>query len=95
MKDWTIKRRNGDTILYVIKDSTGERFYEGDMVWHEEYNEIGPIRFDGSLTGTKYFDDWYEGYVRADSGIYPISEISALVQRPLEAKEELSMMLLL
>jgi len=94
MKNWTIKRRNGDTILYVIKDSTGERFYEGDMVWSLEYQkEIGPIRFDGSLTGTKYFDDWYEGYFRTDSGIYHIDELSALADYPVE-EAETSMLLL-
>jgi hypothetical protein len=83
-------------ILYVIKDSTGERFYEGDMVWSLEYQkEIGPIRFDGALTGTKYFDDWYEGYFRTDTGIYHINELSALVQRPVEVDEAETSMLLL
>lgn len=98
MKNWTIKRRNGDTILYVIKDSTGERFYEGDMVWSEEYQkEIGPIRFDQALTGARYFfeGDWYEGYFRTDSGIYHINELSSLVQRPVEVMEAETSMLLL
>ena len=96
MENWTIKRRNGDTILYVIKDSTGERFYEGDMVWSLEYQkEIGPIRFDAALTGTQFFDTWYKGYFRADSGLYHIDEVSALVQRPVEVVETETSMLLL
>ena len=98
MKNWTIKRRNGDTILYVIKDSTGERFYEGDMVWSEVYNkELGPIRFDQALTGARYFfeGDWYEGYFRTDSGLYHINELSALVQHHVEATEMETSMLLL
>ena len=104
MKNWTIKRRNGDTILYVIKDSTGERFYEGDMVWSEVYNkELGPIRFDQALTGARYLHsaryffegDWYEGYFRTDSGLYHINELSALVQHPVaDIEMETSMLLL-
>lgn len=30
------------------------------------------------LTGTEFFGNFYEGYVRADSGLYHISEISSL-----------------
>lgn len=80
MKDWEITF-NWDTnkIAYVTKLSTGEKFYEGDKVWHLEYEQIiGPIRFDEALTGHRYFKDgdWYEGYFRADSGIYPIEKLS-------------------
>jgi hypothetical protein len=85
MKDWGIiykepgNLNSPDNMRYVLKLSTGERFYNGDIVWHDEYqNQIGPIRFDAALTGTEFFGKFYEGYVRADSGLYHISEISAL-----------------
>ena len=103
MKDWGIIYKgpgnldSPDNMRYVLKLSTGERFYEGDMVWSEEYQkEIGPIRFDQALTGARYFfeGDWYEGYFRTDSGIYHIDKLSALVQRPAEDEPGLSMMLL-
>ena len=85
MKDWGITYKepgnlnSPDNMRYVLKLSTGERFHSGDMVWHNEYQkQIGPIRFDAALTGTEFFGKFYEGYVRADSGLYHISEISTL-----------------
>lgn len=67
------------TAKKIMKKSTGEIFKEGDIVFHPKYEkEIGPIWFDGALTGEKIFSKYYSGYVRASSGLYHLSEIKSI-----------------
>lgn len=67
-------------ILKIKKKSSGEVFEKGGKFYHVTYKKwVEDIRFDEALTGAYLLKDhYYKNYVRANSGLYKLSEMSTV-----------------
>jgi len=92
---------NDVEIKAIRKLSTGEIFRQGDSFWCTNTYEHNPetvenggykvtgLYFDEALTGCSYFSgSYYINYVRGNSGLFNLSEITTMDNAPLTNKRK-------
>lgn len=78
--EYEVLECSGVEILKIRKKSTGEVFEKGDKFYHIKYKKwIENVYFDDALTGAWLLkDSFYKNHVRANGGIYKLSEMSTV-----------------